>query len=107
MLKLRPIIRYDGIYCCKMRYLRNGLSYNSEHHPIHEVISYKYVRFMRSGQTLSLYEVGAPKKTFRRIREQMIKTQLGTKRENFKAFSGDINILSGTFEVYNDMVVVK
>ena len=73
MLKMRPLVRYDGIYRCKMRYLRSGLSYTSEHHPIHEVISYKYIRFMRSGQTLSMYNIGAPKKMFPRIREQMIK----------------------------------
>ena len=49
MLKLRPLIRYDGVYRCKLRYLRDGLSYTSEYNPIHEVISYKYLRFMRSG----------------------------------------------------------
>ena len=69
MLKLRPLIRYDGIYRCQMEYLRNGLSYTSEHHPVHEVVTYKYVRFLRSGQILSMHTVGAPRKTFPKIKE--------------------------------------
>ena len=48
-MRLRPLIRYDGVYRCKMRYLRDGLSYHSEYNPVFEVISYKYIRFMRTG----------------------------------------------------------
>ena len=77
MLRLRPLVRYDGIYKCKMRYLKRGLSYHSEYNPIHEVISYKYVRFMRSGQTLSLYTAETPKKIFPKIKSNMLKNQLG------------------------------
>ena len=77
MLKMRPMIRYDGVYRCKMRYLRDGLSYTSKYNPIFEVISYKYIRFMRSGQTLSLYTTHAPKKVFPRVKQGMLKTQLG------------------------------
>ena len=49
MLQKRPLIRYDGVYRCKMRYIRDGLSANSEYNPVFEVISYKYIRFLRSG----------------------------------------------------------
>jgi len=73
MLKLRPLVRYDGVYRCKMRYWRGGLSLTTANNPVFEVISYKYVRFMRSGQTMSLYTVHAPKKVFPRIKQQMIK----------------------------------
>ena len=49
MLKMRPLIRYDGVYRCKIIYLRDGLSENSVYHPVHQVTSYKYIRFLRSG----------------------------------------------------------
>ena len=73
MLRLRPLIRYDGVYRCKMHYYKNGLSYHSEYNPVYEVISYKYIRFMRTGQTVSIYTVHAPKKIFPKIKEHMLK----------------------------------
>ena len=73
MLKLRPMIRYDGVYRCKMRYIRDGLKWDSEYNPIHEVISYKYVRFLRSGQTISIYTSDTPRKIMPKIKLQMIK----------------------------------
>jgi hypothetical protein len=106
MLKLRPLIRYDGVYRCKITYLRDGLSENSVYHPIFEVTSYKYIRFLRSGQTLSLYTAEAPKKIFPKLKLHMLKGQLGLLKESYEAWSGDLQIISGTFEVYNDKVVV-
>lgn len=71
------MIRFDGVYRCKMRYLKDGLSYTSEYHPIYEVISYRYIRFMRSGQVISVLTVHAPKKIFPKVKLGMLKTQLG------------------------------
>ena len=68
MLKMRPLVRHDGVYRCKMRYFRNGISATSEYNPTFEVISYRYIRFMRNGQTLSLYTVQAPKKVFPKLK---------------------------------------
>ena len=45
MLEFRPKIRFDGIYMCKLIYYRKGLSEVSERNPIHEVVSYRYIRF--------------------------------------------------------------
>ena len=36
----------------------------------------------------------------------MMKSQLGLLKDNYEAWSGDLQIISGTFEVYNDKVVV-
>lgn len=35
MLKLRPYIRFDGFYVCKIMYIRSGLSENSMNNPVH------------------------------------------------------------------------
>ena len=57
MLKYRPFVRFDGVYMCKTKYFRNGISETSQYHPIHEVISYRYIRFMKNGDTMSVYTV--------------------------------------------------
>lgn len=62
MLKERPRIRFDGIYICKMHYVRFGLSDISEYRPTHDVYSYKYLRFFRNGTCVSVYTTTAPKK---------------------------------------------
>lgn len=90
MLKMRPLVRYDGIYRCKMKYLKDGLSWTSEYNPIHEVISYKYVRFMRSGQTLSIQTVHAPKKIFSKLKQCMVKSQLGLGKSFVEPWSGEL-----------------
>ena len=64
MLKMRPLLRFDGIYKCKMKYYRLGVSATSEYNPSIEVIYYRYIRFFRNGQTLSLYTVLPPKRIF-------------------------------------------
>ena len=33
MLKMRPLLRFDGIYKCKMKYYRSGISERSEYNP--------------------------------------------------------------------------
>lgn len=53
MLQYRPKVRFDGIYMCKLIYYRKGLSETSDLNPIHEVISYRYIRFNRWGGTTS------------------------------------------------------
>jgi len=53
MLQFRPKVRFDGLYMCKLTYYRKGLSEVSERNPIHEVISYRYVRYLKDGTTIS------------------------------------------------------
>ena len=55
MLKKRPLIRFDGVYLCKMKYLKTGQSEWYEYNPIHEVISYRYIRLTRDGHAFCLY----------------------------------------------------
>ena len=66
---LRPFVRFDGFYICKMMYRRVGMSENSMNHPIHEVVSYKYIRFYPNGATLSLYTNSTPKKFLPKIKQ--------------------------------------
>jgi len=47
MLQHRPKVRFDGIYMCKMIYYRKGISEVSDRRPLHEVVSYRYIRFYR------------------------------------------------------------
>ena len=49
MLQHRPFIRFDGMYILKSKYWRSGISETSQYHPIHEVINYRYIRFMSNG----------------------------------------------------------
>ncbi|TNV85916.1 hypothetical protein FGO68_gene10620 [Halteria grandinella] len=62
MLKHRPLLRFDGFYICKMMYRRQGLSINSLNSPIHEVIWYRYIRFLPDRTAVSLYTNATPKR---------------------------------------------
>lgn len=62
MIKLRPRIRCDGVYICKIIYVRYGLSDTSEYRPCHEVTFYKYMRFFQNGKLISAYTCQPPKK---------------------------------------------
>ena len=72
MLKFRPKVRFDGIYMCKLIYYRKGLSETSSNNPIHEVISYKWIRFLKSGNTISTMTVLPPKKAFSKIKASLL-----------------------------------
>ena len=107
MLKFRPMLRFDGIYKCKMIFYRQGLSETSEYHPYVEVICYRYIRFLRTGQTLSLYTVQPPKKIFPRVKEHMIKGKTGPiSCKTTNAITGEIQLSSGSFTVLNDRITV-
>jgi hypothetical protein len=69
MIKMRPFLRYDGIYVCKMMYRRSGLSENSMNHPVHEVVSYRYLKFNKDRSVISLYTVMNPKRFLPKIKE--------------------------------------
>lgn len=68
MLKMRPYVRFDGFYICKMMYRRAGLSDRSANNPVFEVISYKYIRFYPDGTTISLYTNSTPKRFLPKIK---------------------------------------
>lgn len=62
MLKMRPLIRFDGFYICKMMYRRQGLNVNSLNYPVHEVVWYRYIRFLPDRSAISLYTNSTPKR---------------------------------------------
>jgi len=62
MIKERPRIRCDGVYICKMHYVRYGVSDEYNQRPVHDVITYKYLRFYRNGNMMSVYTNKPPKK---------------------------------------------
>ena len=93
MLKMRPLVRYDGIYKCRMKYYRLGLSERSEYHPQFEVVYYKYLRFYRDGCTVSTYTTMPPLKFFSRLKEHMILGREGPITINTK------NSITGTIEL--------
>lgn len=69
MLQYRPLIRFDGVYVLKSKYYRSGISETSQYNPIHEVISYRYIRFLKDGTTMSVYTVQTPKKIFEKVKQ--------------------------------------
>ena len=62
MLKARPRVRFDGIYICKIHYVRFGESECSAYRPVYDVITYKYIKFCENGRAVSIYTNTAPKK---------------------------------------------
>lgn len=68
MLKMRPCLRFDGFYVCKIMYIRSGLSETSMNNPVHQVISYKYIRFYPNGTSISLYTNSTPKRFLPKIK---------------------------------------
>ena len=102
MLQMRPMIRFDGFYRCKMRYFKDGENNSSEYNPIIEVISYKYIRFLPNGETLSILSVMSPKRIFERLKYMML-TRNDVLRK--KAMS-QLQMSTGTFSCYNDKVVI-
>lgn len=63
MFRLRPRMRFDGVYISTITYNRPGqasvtqITWNS---PVHSVTYYRYLRFFRDGTCISLLSSGAP-----------------------------------------------
>jgi len=57
----RPRLRDDGIYISKNRYLRPGQTEGSYYQPVHEVVYYRYMRFLSSGTVIYALSSDAPK----------------------------------------------
>ena len=57
MLKQRPMLRFDGIYTCKMHYVRFGMAETSQYRPFHDVYTYKYLKFYQDGSMVSVYTI--------------------------------------------------
>ena len=89
-----------------MRIFKDGLRWDSEYNPIFEMISYKYVRFLRSGQTMSLYTSHTPKKVMNKIKQTMIKSQVGLGNKVYESWSGELQLICGTFDMFNDRIIV-
>ena len=62
MIKERPRIRFDGVYVLKIHYVRQGENHESEHRPVHDVISFKYIRFYPDGTLVQVYSPQTPAK---------------------------------------------
>jgi F-box protein 9 len=71
MLKLRPLLRFDGFYICKMMYRRMGLNVNSLNNPVHEVVWYRYIRFMPDRTAISLYTNATPKRFLQKYTQSL------------------------------------
>jgi hypothetical protein len=71
------MVRFDGVYLLKQLYWRKGLNEHTANHPIHEVVSYRFVRFLKDGTTMSFYTTQTPKKVFEKMRHQMLAMQKG------------------------------
>lgn len=69
MMKMRPFVKFDGIYVCKMMYRRTGLSETSMNHPVHEVVSYRYLKFNRDKTAMSLITIMNPKRVLPKFKE--------------------------------------
>lgn len=108
MLKFRPKVRFDGIYMCKLTYYRKGLSEMSATNPIHEVVSYRYIRFQRHGTTISTQTVVPPKKAFPKIRQHLLESAEAklTFSEPKEAMQSQMFFTKGTFTMHNDNIVV-
>ena len=75
MIKFRPRVRFDGVYTCKIHYVRYGISETSMYRPSFDVYSYKYVRFFRNGTMVSVYTTMTPKKFIPKFFEQQLTLQ--------------------------------
>ena len=62
MIKDRPRIRFDGLYICKMHYMRYGVSDVSVYRPVHDVFTYKYMKFEPNGEVYQVYSIMTPAK---------------------------------------------
>lgn len=72
MMKKRPRIRFDGVYICKIHYVKRGEDVQSNYHPSHDVVSYKYLRFYRNGTLMSVYTHVPPKKFLPKFYESQL-----------------------------------
>eukprot|EP00347_Sterkiella_histriomuscorum_P003574 403363766 len=115
MIRMRPFLRYDGFYVCKMMYIRQGLSETSMNNPVHQVISYKYIRFYQDGSCVSLYTNSNPKKFLPKIKQQLqTLNKSGTQQENqhhpeyqlYTQADSHISINTGNYKIQNDYLTI-
>mmetsp|Transcript_27020 Transcript_27020/g.26083 ORF Transcript_27020/g.26083 Transcript_27020/m.26083 type:complete len:196 (-) Transcript_27020:253-840(-) len=111
MLKFRPFVRFDGFYVCKMMYRRTGMSLTSMNHPIHEVISYKYIRFYPDGTTISVYTNSTPMKFLSKVssifgdHSKFISTseeEIDPEKEKVQQ-----SLISGFYKIHNDRLTIR
>ena len=67
-------------------------------HPIHEVISYKYIRFFPDGRSISLYTTQTPKRFLPKIKQHLYNIQNGL-NENSSDYNNNITLQTGTYKV--------
>ncbi len=96
---MRPLVRFDGIYYLKLKYFRTGISETSEYRPVHEVISYRYIRFLKDGSTMSIFSTKTPKKIFEKLRVYFL---TGGKSNNHELFE----MQRGQFWMQNNMITL-
>ena len=54
------MLRFDGIYTCKMYYIRSGMAETTAYRPLHDVYSFKYIKFYPDGSMVSVYTTMPP-----------------------------------------------
>ena len=70
MLKERPRVRTDGVYICKMHYVKFGYNEQSEYRPSFDVISYRYLIFNEDGNSMQIYTPEEPDKFVDKIQQK-------------------------------------
>lgn len=56
----RPFLRFDGVYCSKVSYVRRGVAEWTFNTPVHTVIYYRYLRFFPDGSVVSATSFDQP-----------------------------------------------
>ena len=102
-MKMRPYIRFDGFYRCKMKYNKYGEAVTSEYAPLVEVISYKYIRFLPNGEVFSIYSPKSPKRIFDRLKNLFLTKSDFTNAKSMSKFE----LITGRYECFNDKIVVR
>ena len=54
------MLRFDGIYTCKMYYIRSGMAETTAYRPLHDVYTFKYIKFYPDGSMVSVYTTMPP-----------------------------------------------
>lgn len=104
MIKDRPRIRCDGLYICKLHYVKRGFHQHAEYRPSHDVFTFKYLRFFEDGSMIQSYSPLSPKKFVMRYLQSIYSSgNLVNKR------TGDttINFTNGHYRMWNDQVVIS
>lgn len=76
MFRLRPRLRFNGVYISTVNYIRPGQASPSQitwNSPVHIVTYYRYLRFFRDGTVISLLTTSEPTDVVRHLTKDLLK----------------------------------